>query len=202
MMSARPSLAARGSQWLAWIGGGLMLASAVLISLDVITRNLFASTFFESFELSTYALAATVSFGFAYALTSKAHIRIEVVYILLAPPIRRALDLLAILALFAVTLALGWFGAQTALESWSLGARSNSALSVPLAIPQGIWVAGLVWFCIATGLLALRAVVNLARGRSDLVEQEVGVASLAEEIEASTEPRQRIDAAMIAPERG
>jgi TRAP-type C4-dicarboxylate transport system permease small subunit len=202
MTTGGHSLAARGSQWLAWIGGGLMLVSAVLISLDVITRNLFASTFFESFELSTYALAATVSFGFAFALTSKAHIRIEVVYILLPLPIRRALDLLAILALLAVTLALAWFGAQTAAESWSLGARSNSALSVPLAIPQGVWVAGLVWFCLATGLLALRAVLNLARGRGDLVEQEVGVASLAEEIEASTEPRPHLDGVAASPEGG
>jgi TRAP-type C4-dicarboxylate transport system permease small subunit len=201
-MNKSPSFAARGSQWLAWVGGALMLVSAVLVSLDVIARNLFASTVFESFELSTYALAATVSFGFAFALTSKAHIRIEVLYILLPPPVRRALDLVAIIVLFAVTLALAWFGAQTAAESWSLGARSNSALSIPLAIPQGIWVAGLLWFCVATGLLAGRAVVNLARGHTDEIEQEVGIASLAEEIEASTESRQHPGAGAIAPERG
>jgi TRAP-type C4-dicarboxylate transport system permease small subunit len=201
-MRERPSLVARGSQWLAWIGGGLMLLSAVLISLDVITRNLFASTFFESFELSTYALAATVSFGFAYALTSKAHIRIEVLYVLMPAPARRALDLLAILALFAMTVALAWFGGQTAMVSWSMGARSNSALSLPLAVPQGIWAVGLIWFCLAAGLLLLRALANAARGRGDLIEEEVGVASLAEEIEASTEPRQPPDAAAIAAERG
>lgn len=171
-----------------------MLASAVLISLDVVARNLFASTFFESFELSTYALAAMVSFGFAFALTSKAHVRIEVVYILLPSALRRALDLVAIFALFAVAIAVAWFGTQTVLESWSLGARSNSALSMPLAMPQGIWAAGLIWFCLATGLLAFRAVINLARGRGDLVEEEIGVATLTQEIEASTEPRQRTEA--------
>jgi TRAP-type C4-dicarboxylate transport system permease small subunit len=197
-----PSFAARGSQWLAWIGGALMLLSAVLISLDVVTRNLFASTFFESFELSTYTLAATVAFGFAYALTTKAHIRIEVVYVLLPGMLRRALDLVAILALFALAIGLAWFGAQTALESWSLGAHSNSALSVPLVIPQGVWVAGLVWFCIATGLLAFRALFNAVRGRPGLIEQEIGVASLAEEIEASTEPHQRAETAVAAPGRG
>jgi TRAP-type C4-dicarboxylate transport system permease small subunit len=197
-----PSFAARGSQWLAWIGGALMLLSAVLISLDVVTRNLFASTFFESFELSTYTLAATVAFGFAYALTTKAHIRIEVVYVLLPAMLRRVLDIVAILALFALALGLAWFGAQTALESWSLGAHSNSALSVPLVIPQGVWVAGLVWFCIATGLLAFRALFNAVRGRAGLIEQEIGVASLAEEIEASTEPHQRAETAVAAPGRG
>lgn len=193
-MKSGASLVARGSQWLAWIGGALMLASAVLVSLDVVARNLFASTFFESFELSTYALAAMVSFGFAFALTSKAHVRIEVVYILLPSAVRRALDLVAIFALLVVTVALAWFGTQTVLESWGLGARSNSALSVPLAIPQGIWAAGLIWFCLATGWLAFRAVINIARGRGDLVEEEIGVATMAEEVEASTEPRQRTEA--------
>lgn len=193
-MKSGASLVARGSQWLAWIGGALMLASAVLVSLDVVARNLFASTFFESFELSTYALAAMVSFGFAFALTSKAHVRIEVVYILLPSAVRRALDLVAIFALLVVTVALAWFGTQTVLESWSLGARSNSALSVPLAIPQGIWAAGLIWFCVASGWLAFRAVINIARGRGDLVEEEIGVATMAEEVEASTEPRQRTEA--------
>lgn len=201
-MSRSSTLAARGSQFLAWIGGGLMLVSAVLISLDVIVRNLFASTIFESFELSTYALAATVSFGFAFALTSKAHIRIEVLYVLLPPPLRRALDLLAIVALFALALALAWFGAQTVEESWALGAHSNSALSVPLIVPQGIWLAGLVWFCFATGLLALRTLAHLAAGRTDAVEQEVGIASLEEEIEASTEAHQRGTTAPLAAERG
>ncbi len=171
-----------------------MLLAAVLISLDVITRNLFTSTFFESFELSTYMLAATVSFGFAYALVSKAHIRIEVLYVLLPVVVRRALDVLTIFILFALAACFAWFGAQTALESWSLGARSNSALSVPLALPQGVWAAGLLWFCIAAGLLALRSLLNAVRGRTDLIEEEVGVASLAEEIEASTERHQRADA--------
>ncbi|TXL76409.1 TRAP transporter small permease [Vineibacter terrae] len=190
-MSERPAFTARGSQWLAWIGGGLMLASAVLITCDVVARNLFASTIFESFELSTYALAATVSLGFAFALTTKAHVRIEVLYILAPAGVRRGLDLLAILSLAAVAFALTWFGIQTVAESLTLGARSNSALAVPLVIPQGIWLAGLIWFLITTTWLAGRTIVLLARGRFDAVEREVGIVSLEEEIEASTEAHQR-----------
>ncbi len=198
-MSGPPAFTTRGSQWLAWIGGGLMLASAVLISLDVVARNLFASTFFESFEISTYALAATVSFGLAFALTTKAHVRIEALYIVAPARIRRVLDLLAILSLTAVALALAWFGAQTVAESFALGARSNSAMAVPLVIPQAIWLAGLVWFLIVTAWLAVRTIVLLASGRADAVEREVGIVSLEEEIEASTEVHQR---SSDAPQQG
>jgi TRAP-type C4-dicarboxylate transport system permease small subunit len=187
-MSKSLTFATRGSQLLAWCGGALMLVSAALISLDVLARNLFASTFFESFELSTYALAATVSFGMAYALSTKAHIRIEVLYILFPPSLRRALDILAIASLLGVSLFMTWFGFQTLADSWALGARSNSAMSVPLAVPQAIWVAGLAWFSVTCLVLAARTFVHLARGRTDAIEREVGVASLTEEIAASTEP--------------
>jgi TRAP-type C4-dicarboxylate transport system permease small subunit len=187
-MSKSLTFATRGSQLLAWCGGALMLLSAALITLDVLARNIFASTFFESFEISTYALAATVSFGMAYALSTKAHIRIEVLYILFPPSIRRALDIVAITALLAVSLFLTWFGFQTLADSWALGARSNSAMSVPLAVPQTFWVAGLAWFSVTCVVLAARTFVHLARGRTDAVEKEVGIASLAEEIAASTEP--------------
>ena len=187
-MSKGLTFATRGSQLLAWCGGALMLLSAALISLDVIARNIFASTFFESFELSTYALAATVSFGMAYALSTKAHIRIEVLYVLFPRSLRRALDILAIVSLLGVSLLMTWFGFQTLADSWALGARSNSAMSVPLAVPQAIWVAGLAWFSVTCAVLAARTFVHLARGRTDAVEKEVGVASLTEEIAASTEP--------------
>ena len=53
--------------------------STIPITLDVFLRKLFGITVFESFELSGYAFAAGVAFGFGYASTSKAHIRIDAV---------------------------------------------------------------------------------------------------------------------------
>lgn len=182
-MTTKTSAVATASRVLAWIAGLLMLLAAVLVSLDVLARNLLASTFFESFELSTYAFAISVTLGLSYALTSKAHIRIEVVYNLLPSKIRVVLDFFAIASLAAAASVLFWFASQTVLDSYDIGARSNTTLGVPMVVPQGIWLAGLGWFAVTAFWLAGRAVANVVRGRPGEVAREIGVAALQEEID-------------------
>lgn len=171
---------------LAWAGGALMLLCAILVSLDVLTRKLLGSTFFESFELSTYAFAIMVSFGCAYALMTKAHIRIEVLYRLLPGLLQRILDIVSVLGLLICAVVLFWFAWVTFADSWVLGAKSNSPLGVPLVIPQGIWMVGFAWFAISCAVLFVLSLVNFVKGRHDKVETDVGIVTLEEEIDAST----------------
>jgi len=176
------------SRWLAWIGGALILASAILVSLDVVFRTLFRSTVFESFELSSYAFAIATSFGLAYALVTKAHIRIEVVYNALGLRWRGFLDVLAFASLAAVALVLAYWCLQVVLQNGAMGARSNSSLALPLIIPQSIWFIGIAWFAIASLLLALSGLAWLVRREFRAIHEALGVGSLQEEIQASIEP--------------
>lgn len=173
---------ARISRIFAWLGGLLVLVAALLISLDVLTRNILGSTFFESFELGSYAFAACVALGMSYALTSKAHIRIEVVYSLFPRRFRVVLDVMAIMFLAVAASVLAWFAAQTVYDSYSIGAHSNTTLAVPLVLPQGLWLAGLGWFALTTVWLAASSLLHLSHGRPDLVLREIGVPALQEEI--------------------
>lgn len=174
------------SRAFAWAGGLVLLCSAVLISLDVVFRALFKFTLFESFELSTYAFAISMTFGLAYALTSRAHIRIEVVYNLLPVRMRAWLDLFAYGVLAATAGVLVYWCSTTVLANAQAGARSNSALAVPLVFPQGAWLAGLVWFTVVAACFTLAGFWTLARGGSRATTALLGVASLQEEIDAST----------------
>lgn len=177
--------AAHVSRWLAWIGGAMMLACAILVSLDVVVRALFKATLFESFELSTYAFAIATAMGMSYALVSRAHIRIEVLYTMLRPRQRGWFDVFAyaLLALCAGVL-LYWCG-HVVIGNYQSGARSNSSLALPLALPQGIWLLGLGWFCLVAVLYALYGLVQCLRRRPEAAHQRLGVASLEEEIVAS-----------------
>ena len=179
------SLCQRVSRVFAWAGGALLLCSAALISMDVVVRSLFKVTVFESFELSTYAFAISTAFGLSYALLSRAHIRIEVVYNLLSARIRAVLDVFAyaVLAMTACVL-LYWCG-MTVLANAESGARSNSALSLPLVVPQGLWLAGLAWFALLAVLSAASGLWTLLRHGSGPTTKLLGVASLQEEIEAN-----------------
>jgi len=177
--------ASQVSRWLAWIGGALLLVCAVLVSLDVVFRALFKVTFFESFELSTYAFAIATALGMSYALATRAHIRIEVLYQTLGVRWRGWLDVFAycVLALCAGVL-LYWCG-HVVLDNWNSGARSNSSLAVPLAIPQAIWLLGLAWFALLAALYAVYGLVKCLAGDPATAHQRLGVASLDDEIDAS-----------------
>jgi hypothetical protein len=63
---------------------------------------------------------------------------------------------------------------------------SNSPLQVPLWIPQGAWLAGLVLFAAVALLLALHAASLLLRGQTGDVNRWYGPRTVAEEIAAET----------------
>jgi len=184
-MTALLDAGARVSRWLAWVGGAMLLSSAALISLDVIFRALWKVSYFESFELSTYAFAIATAMGMSYALVSKAHIRIELLYVLLPLRARAWFDVLAYGGLAVVAGVTLYFCGLTVWGNLQIGARSNSSLSLPLAIPQGLWLLGLAWFALLAAGYALFGLWQALRGRHDLVQQRLGVAALQEEIKAS-----------------
>ena len=62
-------------------------------------------------------------------------------------------DLLAIAALLGFVSLVAWHGSDVLAQSWSLGARSNSALAVPLVVPQALWWLGYAWFVLCGAVL-------------------------------------------------
>ncbi len=174
------------SRWLAWLGGAALLLSAGLISLDVVFRALWKVTYFESFEISTYAFAIATAMGMSYAMVTRAHIRIELLYATLPAKWRAWLDVWSYVGLSVVSIALVYWCAQTVLGNWQSGARSNSSLSLLLVWPQGIWLLGLAWLALLSTLYAVFGLVSCLRGRTADANRMLGMASLQEEIEAGT----------------
>jgi TRAP-type C4-dicarboxylate transport system permease small subunit len=175
----------RISRALARFGGVLLVFAALLITLDVIWRAAFQSTMFESLELSSYAVAVATSLGFSWALSSKAHIRIEVLYGPLPLQWRAWLDVLALGVLAVVTSVAAYWGAMIVLGNMELGARSNTTLAIPLAIPQGMWWLGVMWFAFCAIAFFFMALWGVCAGRQDQVQGAFGPASLQDEIDDS-----------------
>ena len=44
----------------AWISGALILFAAILVSLDILAREIFSDNLFESYEISIYIFAFSV----------------------------------------------------------------------------------------------------------------------------------------------
>lgn len=168
----------------AWVGGALLFASVALIAVEVVLRKLFTATLHGAHELSAYAFALVVSWGFAYALFQKAHIRIDVVYVRLPRALRIALDLLALLALAALAGLMSWGAWGVLSGSLERGSTANSPLATPLWIPQLLWVVGLVWFALSVAALILRSLVALGERDPESVRRHAGSPTLEDEIRA------------------
>lgn len=161
----RPPILMRLSVWMARIGGGLIFLMAFPITIDVITRKLFSVSVLESYEISTYIFAIAVPLGYGYALFAGSHIRIDVLFARLRGRTRALFDLFGLVLLTGVVTIFAWQAVRTALESFKMGARSNSTLGAPLALPQFLWAAGLAVFALICLAVSIRVAVLVLKRR-------------------------------------
>lgn len=180
------ALADRISRVAVLLGGALMLISAFMIGADVILRRVFGVSTWGAGELSYYALAVSTSWAFSYAMLTKTHIRIAIVTERLPAPVRAACDVAALLAM-------GWFAATACWAIWGLlerawgrGTTSITALATPIWIPQGLWLAGFVFFTAVIALLVLRVLTALFVERSyAIATRHGGAPTAAQETESA-----------------
>jgi TRAP-type C4-dicarboxylate transport system permease small subunit len=160
----------------------MLLVAALTICVDIVLRYGFSRTVGGADDLAGYALAIASAWGFSAALLSRSHIRIDTVYVRLKSRLARAaLDLLSLacMALFAGLLA--WHGWGVFHLSYVSSSRSQSAIEMPLAIPQGVWFAGLAFFVAVALFLLMRACLGLAGKDLDTVFRLAGSKSAAAE---------------------
>lgn len=165
-----------------WFGGALILMAAALIAIDVGMRRLLNLSIGGADELAGYALAIGTAWGLGATLLERGHIRIDSLYLWFPIRWRLALDVAA-LALFVAFFGLvTWHGFGVLEQSLLSGSRSQSALETPLAIPQGLWIAGLLTF-LATGVVLFsHAIVLARRGDSTGMAEAIGTKSAAEDV--------------------
>ncbi len=165
--------------------GAVLLATGLLILVEIVMRRTVGSALGGSDEIAGYVMAAIATWGLSWALSERAHVRIDLVQRRLAPAGRGALDALAILSVAGVA-------ALVAVHAWSVlattldrGSLANTPLETPLWIPQAIWLGGWAWFAVTGWTLAGCLLACLALGRPDLAK-EIGGAE--ERQEEPTEP--------------
>lgn len=172
---------------MAWAAGWNYVLCALFITADVLGRNLLGVSSAATVEITGYMLAVGIAWGLAHALAKRAHIRVDVWVNRLPLRLRAVLHLLALLALGAFAGFCAWAAWSLVDESLLFEAVDNSALRVPLAIPQGLWMAGIAGFCVMILVLALEAFLGLLLGRPEEVDGLLGARTLADETEEALE---------------
>lgn len=100
-------------------------------------------------EAAAFLLAATTFLALAYSFRAGSHIRVSVVLHHLPPRLRRFADLLSVAVAAALIGYFAWYTWQLVIDSIRFNEVSDGLLAIPLAIPQGAMLAGLVMLAIA-----------------------------------------------------
>lgn len=173
----------RAARYGLWFGGALILLAAIVIGIDVVLRKFLQISIGGANELAGYALAIGAAWAMPATLLDRAHIRIDSLYTHFSMTVRVWLDLLGLALFLGFFGLIAWHGAGVAEQSWAAASRSDSALQIPLVIPQTLWVVGLCCF-IAVGLLLMAHAVRQALlGNRAEVVRLIGTRSTEEEVQ-------------------
>lgn len=160
-------------RFFALFAGYLLLAQAVVTAVEIIARKVFNHSFQGVDELGGYVLAIAASFGFGYAVVTRAHTRIDLVLSRLPLSIRAVLHQLASVTLLVVASGMFWYGLRSLRQSINYQSISTTPLQTPLWIPQGIWLLGLALFVVMSLLVCFRSIKLLSKRNFGAVEHEM-----------------------------
>jgi TRAP-type C4-dicarboxylate transport system permease small subunit len=125
------------------------------ILLEIILRAVWATSTFVMDEFVGYEVAAMTFLGLGVALDDKVLLRVNILLLPLNGWVRAMAEVLNAIVALAVFAFVTFYLIRQLVRSYERGTTSISILEVPLWLPQGLVVIGLLVFCIQlTGLIA------------------------------------------------
>lgn len=167
--------------------GWWLIALSVATCVEMLGRKVFGFSLQGVDEIGSYTYAIVGSVGFAHALITRSHTRVDFLLSRFPLRLRSTLNLLAMLSLTALAFVCAWRALQVVLESIDLRATASTPLATPMWIPQVLWLAGYVLFAAVSAWAAFYALRLFASGNNETLNGRFGPQTLEEEIEAETE---------------
>lgn len=153
--------------WATVACGWLLFAYAVVLTLEVLGRKWFATSFKGVDELGGFVLAVAAAIGASYAMARRNHTRVDVFLVRFPRPVQRLLNTLAMLCFAGFACFAAWRGIAVLRDTLEFGSTATN-LQQPLWVPQLLWVVGLVLLAAVSLAYGLHALWLLLTGRSEL----------------------------------
>lgn len=173
--------------FMAWAAGWNYVACALFITGDIIGRNLFGVSSAATVEITGYMLACGIAWALPHTLACRAHIRVDVLVTRLPAKLRAPLHLFSLALLIAFAVFTAWVAWELVNESALFDAHDNSALRIPMVIPQGIWAVGITAFLVMALVLMLEGVLALLLGQGEQLDRLLGSRTIDDEAEEALE---------------
>ena len=133
---------------LANIFGLFFLGLSILVTVETFMRKAFDFSIQGAAELGGYALAVGSAIGFALAITSRSHIRVDVFHERFPPAMQAFLNWFAAVSMGALGLFLVGVCWRVVSKSVEYGSAAQTPWATPLIYPQSVWYAALVAFAV------------------------------------------------------
>ena len=195
MLESIHSRLERISQLAVWVGGAALMAAALMVTVDVLSRKIFNITMSGSDEYSGYVFSATTTWAYSYCLLHRSNVRIDALYNYLPRKVTAILDVVGLLLLFYFMSIMTYYAMVSFVDSWVNNSVSITTLGTPQWIPQLFWVAGLILFFVTLIFVVVYSIIALLQRNWDLVARVAGVPSIAETMQEETHG---IDVALVS----
>jgi TRAP-type mannitol/chloroaromatic compound transport system permease small subunit len=147
-----------------YLAGALYGLLAFFVTYDVLARKwgsyLGLPTTRVTDEISGYMLALAATWGFAFALRTDAHVRVDVMFPYMGRRLKAAMDFIALVLMALFAAIISWKIWVLVLDSMESGIKSSTYLLTPLYIPQGILGVGFSLLAVAAVFMALALFVG------------------------------------------
>lgn len=154
----------RSVERLSWAAG--VLSAALLIGMvlhilyEIVLRSFFDSSTFVLDEFVGYGVAAMTFLSLGYALNEGSLIRVNILLARTRGRPRIGLEIFSVAVTLAMTVFIASYFWRSVARNWTREAVSESIAEIPLWIPEGLVLAGMVLFAIQLAAYLLRLVAG------------------------------------------
>jgi TRAP-type C4-dicarboxylate transport system permease small subunit len=170
-----------------YVAGWAFVVCALFVTGDVVGRSMLGVSSAATVEITGYLLAFGLSWALAHALAQRSHIRVDTLVNKVPPTVRPYLHIVALALLLVFVVFAAWCAIGLVEESLLFDAVDNSALKIPLIVPQGLWSFGIAVLALLAFVMVAECVLLVAAGQGAQVNTLLGSRTIEDEAHEALE---------------
>ena len=136
------------SKLAAYLSAVILVFMVCHILVEIVLRSFFDSSTFVLDEFVGYGVAAMTFLALGYSLEEGSLIRVNILLIRTKGAVRRWLELICVFSTLVLACYVFYYFWRNWKRDWDRGAVSESIAEIPMWIPEGLVVLGIILFII------------------------------------------------------
>ncbi len=145
----------------------ILVLAVCHVLIEIIARDLFRTSTHMLDEMISYGVCGITFLSLAYCVRRGAMVRVTLLTQFAGPRLDRYIELVTATASFLATGLLVYYSSLSVIRNLQRGAKSETIAAVPLWIPEGLMLIGLILLLLELGLYSAELVLR----RTEIVRE-------------------------------